>query len=501
MTVSIEFLSAADKPSGRAGVIVVLRHDAALSPSGQALDQQSQGAVSRACTSPRLKGRPGEIIDLFAPAGSSARRIIVLELGKAAELTALAVTKAGAELAKHLESEDEPQVLLHADAIARAALPSGEIFARLVLGMRLRNYRFALMPKADSAFNISLRIFGDGIDGAALDRLLAVAEGVDLARTLVNYPANYLHPDNFGSYLEPLREAGIVVEELSPADLERMGAGALLAVGQGSDRKSRLFTLTYKGEGVVGKPLALVGKGMCFDSGGMIIKLGAPMFGMKADMSGAAAVIGCMLALARQKARVHVVGVLAVAENMLNGNSYKPGDIITTLSGRTVEVYDTDCEGRMVLSDALHYAASRFDPSAIIDLATLTYSVIQGLGHVFAGLFATHDELANPLLAAGEKTGERFWRLPLDADYDGELRSEIADLRQHARELVEGDAPFAAAFLRHFTEGRPWLHLDIAGKALIDEDRLLARRGASGFGVQLLEEWIHSAAGELARLG
>ncbi len=297
-----------------------------------------------------------------------------------------------------------------------------------------------------------------------------------------------MHPENFADHLAPLREAGIAMEVLEPGDLERLGMNAVLAVGNGSARKPRVIVLRYEGAG--GAPLALVGKGMCFDAGGLAIKTGPQMFGMKGDMSGAAAVVGTMLALARQKAPVHVVGVLAVAENMLSGSSYKPGDIVTTLSGRTVEVYDTDCEGRMVLADALHYTATRFEPRAIVDLATLTYSVMRGLGHVFAGLFATHDHLANGLLAAGEATGERFWRLPLDPAYDENLRSPVADLRQHGRDLEDGDAPVAAAFLKNFAEGCPWVHLDIAGKELIDEDRPLARAGGQGFGVRLLEEWI-----------
>jgi leucyl aminopeptidase len=487
-------------PAG-SDVLVVLRHDGGFGRCAAALDAQTGGALGRACASPRCKGASGEIVDMLAPAGVAARRILVLDLGPAAQITALSATRAGAELARRLETEAETEASLLADAIPGAAVASGEILARLVLGMRLRNYRFALMPQTQTAHPIALTLVADAVDEAAMSRLSAVAEGVVLARTLVNYPASHLHPENFGAHLAPLGEAGITVEEFLPADLERLGMGAVLAVGNGSDRKPRVFALTYRGEGAGGRPVALVGKGMCFDSGGMCIKTGRQMFTMKGDMGGAAAVIGTMLALARQKAPVHVVGVLAVAENMLAGNSYKPGDIVTTMSGRTVEVYDTDCEGRMVLSDALHYAATRFDPCAIVDLATLTYSVMRGLGHVFAGLFATHDVLADALLAAGEKTGERFWRLPLDPAYDESLRSDVADLRQHGRDLEDGDAPVAAAFLKNFAEGRPWVHLDIAGKELIEEDRLLARAGGAGFGVQLLEEWITVDGAGLQQLG
>lgn len=501
MSISLSLLTGSDAVAPASPVIVALRLDGGFGRRAAALDEQTGGMLSRACDSPRCKGESGEIIDLLAPIGISARRIIVLDLGSKSKITALSAMKAGAELAKRLETEAESAAALLVDQATDAAIPAGEVTGRLLLGMRLRNYRFALMSKQETAHDIALTLVSDEVDQAAIDRLSAVADGVSLARTLVNYPASHLHPDNFGAHLSPLREAGIKIEELSPSELERMGMGAILAVGNGSDRKPRLFALTYQGEGATGKPLALVGKGMCFDAGGLCIKTGPQMFTMKGDMGGAAAVVGTMLALARQKAPVHVVGVLAVAENMLSGSSYKPGDIVKTMSGRTVEVYDTDCEGRMVLSDALHYTATRFDPCAIVDLATLTYSVMRGLGHAFAGLFATHDELAQGLLAAGEKTGERFWRLPLDAAYDEGLRSDVADLRQHSRDLEDGDALFAAAFLKNFAEGRPWVHLDIAGKELIGEDRLLARAGGAGFGVQLLEEWITSSSASLQKLG
>ena len=475
------------------GVVVLLKAGpAALGPKAQALDAASGGAIARACLAPRFTGASGDCIDVLAPSGLKARRVVVLDLGDAAKQTALSVSRAGSALARHLETEAEAEALLLFEAPAGAALPAAEVLAQMLLGMRLRNYRFAMMAKADRAFDLMLTIDSDLTDAPELARSAAVAEGVTLARSLVNYPASHLHPDSFADYLGPLKEAGIGIEVLERADLERLGMGAVLAVGNGSARPPRVIVLSYKGAG--GQPLALVGKGMCFDAGGLAIKTGPQMFTMKGDMGGAAAVIGCMLALARQKAAVHVVGVLGVAENMLSGTSYKPGDVVTTMSGRTVEVFDTDCEGRMVLADVLHYTATRFKPSAIVDLATLTYSVMRGLGHVFAGLFATHDELANALLAAGEATGERFWRLPLDPAYDENLKSPIADLRQHGRDLEDGDAPVAAAFLKNFAEGVPYVHLDIAGKELIDEDRLHARAGGAGFGVQLLEEWISSGA-------
>jgi len=319
-----------------------------------------------------------------------------------------------------------------------------------------------------------------------------VAEGVEYGRTLVNLPPSHLHPETFGAHLAPLREAGIEVEVLEPQQLKELGMNAILAVGSGSARAPRIAVLRYRGEGSGEQPMAFVGKGVCFDSGGLCIKGGVQMFDMKADMGGAAAVVGLLLSLARQKSPVHAVGVLGIAENMPSGTALKPREIITTASGQTVEVFDTDAEGRLILADCLHYAATRFEPSVIVDLATLTYSVMRGLGSIFAGLFSTDDTIAAEMIAAGETVGERFWRLPLDRAYDKGLVSPLADLRHHAKDMEDGDAPYAAAFLRHFTEDRPWVHLDIAGKELSDEDRPLGREGATAFGVQMLEEWVQT---------
>ena len=482
-----------------APVIVVFRWvGSAFGARALALNDQTGGALERACAAVRGDFASGRIVDLLAPSGLRARRVIVLYLGRPEALTAQSAVRAGGALADYLESVGETEAALLAEAFDGCTLGAADLMAHLMLGVRLRNYRFAMVPKTVLHQNIALTLVCDDLDTAPLRRMAAVAEGVCFARTLINLPASHLHPENFANHLELLREAGIGIEVLEPEDLARLGMNAILAVGNGSARKPRVIVLTWAGVG--GAPLALVGKGICFDAGGLAIKTGPQMFGMKGDMGGAAAVIGTMLALARQDAAAHVVGILGVAENMLSGASYKPGDVVTTMSGRTVEVFDTDCEGRMVLADVLHYAATRFQPRAIVDLATLTYSVMRGLGRVFAGLFATDDHLADGLLAAGEATGERLWRLPLDRAYDESLVSPIADLRQHGRDLEDGDAPVAAAFLRHFAEGRPWVHLDIAGKELIDEDRPLARAGGQGFGVRLLEEWITGLGPGLERL-
>lgn len=494
MSISVNTLAKVDGDLANVQGVLVFFRSKNADPGVKlaALDALTAGAIERAAKVPRFKGKSGEVLDLLSPAGLKARRVIVLELGSADAITALSASRAGSELARHLETEGETEVEMVFEAPQGAGLSGAEILSNILLGMKLRSYGFTLKARSEAPYHLTVNLHADAATSAAVAQGSAVAEGVILARNLVNSPASHLNPENFADHLAPLAEAGIKIEVLEPADLERLGMGAVLAVGNGSARKPRVIVLSYKGSDA--QPLALVGKGMCFDAGGLCIKTGPQMFSMKGDMGGAAAVIGTMLALAQQKAKVHVVGVLGVAENMVSSTSYKPGDVVTTMSGRTVEVYDTDCEGRMVLADILHYAATRFAPTAIVDLATLTYSVMRGLGHVFAGLFATHDELANGLLASGEATGERFWRLPLDPAYDENLVSPIADLRQHGRDLEDGDAPMAAAFLKHFVEGVPYVHLDIAGKELVDADRLHAPAGGSGFGVQLLTHWINSGA-------
>ncbi|MDM9620251.1 leucyl aminopeptidase [Rhizobium sp. S96] len=493
----VPVFQAVDAISAEASIIVILQlAGQPLGPRAAELDAILGGIITRACSSEKL-AENGTCIELVPPQAISTRRVLILSLGKPEALTALSLARAGGSLAAHLEDLGETDATLVLDSAAEASLSQAEILARVALGIRLRRYRFDLRNKrpvaeTDKAWHLQLV----GADKHALDvalaRTNAVAEGVEYARTLVNLPPNYLHPDSFAAHLAPLREAGIEVEVLEAAELKELGMNALLAVGAGSVRPPRLAVLRYRGKGSAEQPLAFVGKGVCFDSGGLCIKGGIQMFDMKADMAGAAAVVGLLLSLARQKSPVHAVGVLGIAENLPSGTSLKPRDIVTTASGQTVEVFDTDAEGRLILADCLHYTATRFEPSVIVDLATLTYSVMRGLGSIFAGLFSTDDAIANEMIAAGEKVGERFWRLPLDRAYDEGLKSPLADLRHHAKDMEDGDSPYAAAFLRHFTEDRPWVHLDIAGKELAPEDRPLGREGATAFGVQMLEEWVQT---------
>lgn len=489
-----QFSPAADIPADVVTVIL-LPPDQAPGPRVAALNAELQGALLQAWAEDPASapGKCGYFEMTFAQ-GLARRRVIMGRLSDPASLAALA--RDGGMLAAHLEARGIAEAAILIEPVAGSPLLSADMLARVALGLRLRCYRFDLRAKSpvaqlDKPWQFWLIGAPKAEMARALARVTAIAEGVEYGRTLVNMPPSHLHPDNIADHLLPLQSTGVDVEVLDADDLCWLGMNALLAVGAGSVRRPKLVVLRYRGKGAEVQPIAFVGKGVCFDSGGLCLKSPEGMFNMHADLGGAAAVAGLMLTLARQESPVHAVAVLGVAENLPSGSAMKPREVITTLSGQTVEVFDTDCEGRLLLADCLAYAASRFDPALIVDLATLTYSVMQALAPVFAGLFSTDDDLAQGMIAAGETVGERFWRLPLDRAYDEGLQSPVADLRHHAKAMNDGDAPYAAAFLRHFTEGRPWVHLDIAGREFSAEDQPSGRQGGTAFGLQMLEEWLH----------
>ena len=314
--------------------------------------------------------------------------------------------------------------------------------------------------------------------------------GVNHCRDLVTEPANVLSPQAFAEACVELgSEVGLEVEVLDRAALQRLDMNALLAVGQGSARESRVAILRWSGGAPDQPPVALIGKGVCFDTGGISIKPAGGMEEMKGDMAGAAAVFGAMQALAGRKAGANVVGVLGLTENMPSGTAQRPGDVITSMAGVTIEVVNTDAEGRLVLADVLHYTKERFKPKVMIDLATLTGAIVVALGHERAGLFTPDDQLAGRIEAAGAAVGERLWRMPLGDDYAKHIRSDIADIKNVGRERQAG-ATAGAVFLQRFVGDVPWAHLDIAGTAWSKEDRALAPKGATGYGVRLLDRLI-----------
>ena len=375
-----------------------------------------------------------------------------------------------------------------AEALLVAAGGTARI-ADLALGLALRGYDFTTHKTGEKDQPQDARIMVAKPDEAraAAAALLAVAEGVFFTRDLINEPANVLTTRDFAARLEGMRALGLEVEILEEADLAKMGMGALLGVGQGSESPSKIAVLQWKG--AEGAPLALIGKGVVFDTGGISLKPPGGMEDMTMDMGGAGVVAGVMHALARRRAPAHVVGLIGLVENMPSGTAQRPGDVVTSMKGDTIEVINTDAEGRLVLADVMWYAQYRFNPAGMIDLATLTGAIIIALGHENAGVFSNNDALCNAFLKAAQAEGEGAWRMPLGAAYDEKLKSRIADMKNVGGR--DGGAITAAQFLQRFVKPETaWIHLDIAGVASVKSDTMLAPKGATGWGVMALDRLI-----------
>jgi leucyl aminopeptidase len=385
------------------------------------------------------------------------------------------------------------------DAPNGSLLSEDQLAAHIAFGAKLRSYRFDLYrtTKRDDEPTLAAIAVATGAAQAAKKRwaeLDAVADGIFLARDLVNEPANILFPEEFARRVAVLSKLGVKVERLGVPQMQKLGMNALLGVGQGSGHESRLMVLQWNGAKANGKgkapaPVAFIGKGVCFDSGGLSLKPANSMMGMKGDMGGAAAVAGVMQALAARKARVNAIGVIGLVENMPDGKAMRPNDIIKTMSGQTVEVLNTDAEGRLVLADALWYTQQRFHPRFMINLATLTGAIITALGSEHAGLFSNNDELSERIAAAGTAEGEPVWRLPLGDAYDKMLKSKFADMKNVAG--PNASSITAAQFLQRFVNKLPWAHLDIAGVAWQDgEQKPLAPSWGTGWGVRVLNRLV-----------
>jgi len=485
------------KLGGAAVAVILVPEGGKLGSLSKQLDERIGGALSRALQAPGFTGKREQAIEVLAPAGQGPRRVLVVGLGAPRELSVKNARAIGGVLTARLMTAHEPRADVLVDLPKGAPVGEGELAANLALGARLRNYRFGKYqtrerpekPKPLSALTV---VTARAAEAKRLaPRLEAVADGVCFARDLTNEPSNALYPEAFVQRAKELTKLGVKVEALDVAAMKKLGMNAIVAVGSGSERPPRLLVLQYLGGGKRKRegPIALVGKGVCFDAGGLCLKRPGQMITMKGDMAGGAAVVGAIRALAQRKAKVDVVGVVGLVENLPSGSAYKPGDIVKTMAGHTIEVIDTDAEGRMVLVDALHYAATRFKPRCIVDLATLTYAVMAAVGGAYSGIFSTDDRLAKALTAAGELTGERLWRLPIDGYYDEALESPIADFRHHGTDADSADAAHAAALLKHFVDGRSWAHLDIANKEFTDKDRSVVPVGATGYAVALLEQF------------
>lgn len=472
--VTVTPVAAADA-AAHPGIIAVFA-DAKADAAARALPRATRVALDRALASDawgRLK--PGEALTLAFPPGLAARALLAVKLPRKPEAEAL--RKAGAAIGKALGEEG---ALVLAGALADPAA--------LAEALALRAYAFARKAEAPRpAGTVTLALADPTKAQAGLDLALARAAAVHFTRDLVNEPANILTTSEFARRLEDLRDLGLEVEVLEEEALARLGMGALLGVGQGSESPSKVVVMQWKG--AEGAPLALVGKGVVFDTGGISIKPAAGMEEMTMDMGGAGVVAGVMRLLAQRKARAHVVGLVGLVENMPDGRAQRPGDIVASMKGDTIEVINTDAEGRLVLADVLWYAQDRFQPRAMVDLATLTGAIILALGHARAGVFGTDESFTDAFLAAARAEGEGAWPMPLGREYDEAIKSRLADVKNTGGR--PGGACTAAAFLQRFVKpGLPWIHLDIAGVALRSAETELAPKGATGWGVRALDRLV-----------
>jgi leucyl aminopeptidase len=447
-------------------------------PVARQIDRRLKGALGRAMAGKAWKKlKPGEALELGFPAGLAASSVLLVRLPRGA--TEAETRKAGARIAKGMGEEG---ALVAARSVRRPGA--------LAEGIALRAYDFAIRAEAASAPGaVVLAVSDPDAVKDAVDLALMRAEAVHFTRDLVNEPANILTTTDFAARIEGMRALGLEVEVLDEAELEKLGLRALLAVGQGSESPSKLAIMQWKG--AKGAPLALVGKGVVFDTGGISIKPSSGMEEMTMDMGGAGVVAGVMRLVARRKAKAHVVGVVGLVENMPDGRAQRPGDVVRSMKGDTIEVINTDAEGRLVLADALWYTQERFKPAAVIDLATLTGAIMVALGYENAGVFSNDDALCSDLLKACEAEGEGAWRMPLGPAYDALIKSRIADMKNTGGRW--GGAITAAQFLKRFVKDDvPWAHIDIAGVALPSSETDLAPKGASGWGVRALDALIRA---------
>jgi leucyl aminopeptidase len=446
----------------------------------------------RAAAADRFTGKMGSSLDIVAPTGLTLPRLIVIGLGKESDLKPRDIVRLGG-IAMGKVPNSAPNATIYAE-FASGALKGAQI-ADLTLGARLRAYRFDLYKtkrKEDderpNKAEVSFACSNPAAAEKASAETVAIADGVVLARDLVNEPANILYPAELARRASSLTKLGVNVEVLDVAAMKKLGMGALLGVGQGSMHESKLVVMRWNGGKRGTDPVAFIGKGVCFDTGGISIKPAGGMEDMKGDMAGAACVVGLMRALAARKAKVNAIGAIGLVENMPDGKAYRPGDILTTMSGQTIEIINTDAEGRLVLADVLHYVNKRFKPKFMINLATLTGAIIVALGQEYAGMFSNDDKLAERLTKAGETTGERVWRMPLGPEYDKMIDSKFADMKNSGGR--SGGSITAAQLLQRFVGKTPWAHLDIAGTALGSPQTDINKSWSSGWGVRLLEQLV-----------
>lgn len=489
------------KPAKTDALVVFVAEGGKLQEAGRRVDKKAKGALRRAILAEKFQGDKGQTIAVSGPAGLRYGVVVLAGIGKPHDLRLKCFEKIGSGLVPVLNAHKatSADVMFDATGIPFKDFTEAEAASRMATGALLNSYRFdKYLTREPKAKKPALRAVNFTVSDAAPARKAfaeaqKIASGVFLTRDLVSEPPNVLYPESFANIIrDELSPLGVEVKILHAKDIQKMGMGALTAVGQGSAREPKLVSMEYKGGAKGQKPIAFVGKGVTFDTGGISLKPGPGMEDMKWDMGGAGVVTGLMKALAARQAQVNAVGVVALAENMPSGTACRPGDIVTSLSGQTVEILNTDAEGRLILCDALWYTQNTFAPTHIVDLATLTGAMIIALGHEYAGVFSNDDGFADDLICASRKVGEELWRMPLNDAWDKALDSPAADIKNISGGRDAGSA-VAAHFLKRFIKaGVKWAHLDIAGVAWANKDRPSVPKGASAFGVRLLDGYVQS---------
>ena len=425
--------------------------------------------------------------NLFVFELSSKKKIVLVSVKK--NIKNSDIESLGAELYGRINYGKKCEYFINPDSIT---VNQKNFIGHFLHGLKLKSYEFKKYKSKKDTREITINVLGNKNKLLPKDLLKfkALEEGTFYARDLVSEPGNVLHPDEYAKRLSSLKKFGLKINIYDEKKLKKLGMNALLGVGQGSIRGSYLVTIEWNGAKNKSKPLAFVGKGVCFDTGGYSLKPAKFMEDMTYDMAGSAVVVGLMKNLAFRKAKINAVGVVGLVENMVSGNAQRPGDIVKSYSGKTIEILNTDAEGRLVLADALTFTEKKFKPKFIVDLATLTGAIIVSLGSEYAGLFSNNDKLSKQLLEAGEKVEEKLWRMPLHKNYDKLMDSKNADV-QNINYVGGAGSTTAAQFLQRFVLNKtPWAHLDIAGMAFSKYAGALNSSGATGFGVRLLNQLI-----------
>ena len=487
---------AAAKSKPDAVIVLLVGEDKKLSSLAATLNKQAGGVISKTLASGKFSGKRGQYAVVTPADGMKCDRIILAGFGDAKKLDAHAFEKIGGGVIPHINNAGAKSATFFVEEL-KTSVSAAEAAARIAHGANLRSYNFdkyhTKTPADEKPTLTSFTVACSNAKAVAkpYGELEKLAEGVFFTRNLVSEPANVIYPESMAEECQKLEALGVEVEILDEPDMYKLGFGALLGVGQGSANESKMVIMRWNGLGKGSKtaPIAFVGKGVTFDTGGISIKPAGGMEEMKWDMGGAGTVVGLMKALAGRKAKVNVVGVAGLVENMPGGNAQRPGDVVTSYSGQTIEVLNTDAEGRLVLADALWYTQKHYKPKFIVDLATLTGAIIVALGTSRAGLFSNNDKLAEQLFKTGQKVGEEVWRLPLGDVYDKQINSDIADMQNIGKDREAGSIT-AAQFLQRFVNDTPWVHLDIAGVAWTKKDSEITPKGATAYGVRLLNEFV-----------